>query len=333
MQVAIPEFDGRLITVPFSFKEPGPDGVPVYRADPERAARVAGIALGYARLRAIPNAEKRLAIVLSSYPTKHSRVGNAVGLDTPASAVALLAALKDAGYDVGDVPTDGDTLIHTLIAAGGHDVEWLTEEQLANAPIRVPGASYRAVVRGNSAGPAGRDDPALGRAARRALRRQRRDRAGRPALRQRHADDPAAARLRREPDRHLPRPGPAAVAPLPGRVPLARRQRGRRHPPRQARHAGVAARQGARPVRRRARRTPCSATCRWSTRSSSTTRARAPRPSGGVTPRSSTTWCRRWPAPTRTATWPSWSNSSTSTPPSPRSTREGARRCGRRSGP
>ena len=45
MQVAIPEFDGRLISVPFSFKEPGPDGVPVYVADAERAARVAGIAV------------------------------------------------------------------------------------------------------------------------------------------------------------------------------------------------------------------------------------------------------------------------------------------------
>lgn len=31
MQVAIPEFDGRLITVPFSFKEDGPDGVGVRR--------------------------------------------------------------------------------------------------------------------------------------------------------------------------------------------------------------------------------------------------------------------------------------------------------------
>jgi len=143
MQVAIPEFDGRLVSVPFSFKETGADGVPTYVADPERAARVAGIALGYARLRRIPNAAKRLAIVLSSYPTRHSRVGNAVGLDTPASAVALLAALRDAGYTVGGYPEDGDTLIHRLIAAGGHDVEWLTDEQLAAAPIRVPGRVYR----------------------------------------------------------------------------------------------------------------------------------------------------------------------------------------------
>ncbi|OLE21784.1 MAG: cobaltochelatase subunit CobN [Actinobacteria bacterium 13_1_20CM_3_71_11] len=144
MQVAIPEFDGRLIGVPFSFKETGPDGVPVYVADPERAARVAGIALGYARLRRIPNQDKRVAIVLSSYPTKHARVGNAVGLDTPASAVALLRALRTAGYRVDEFPEDSDALIHTLIAAGGHDTEWLTEEQLAAAPIRVPAARYEA---------------------------------------------------------------------------------------------------------------------------------------------------------------------------------------------
>jgi cobaltochelatase CobN len=144
MQVAIPEFDGRLITVPFSFKEEGPDGIPRYAADPERAARLAGIAVRHARLARIPNAAKRVAVMLSSYPTKHSRVGNAVGLDTPASAVALLRAMRQAGYDLGDgFPEDGDTLIHALIAAGGHDTEWLTEDQLRAAPARVSLAAYR----------------------------------------------------------------------------------------------------------------------------------------------------------------------------------------------
>ena len=144
MQVAIPEFDGRVITVPFSFKEEGPDGIPRYAADPERAARLAGIAVRHARLARTPNAAKRVAIMLSSYPTKHSRVGNAVGLDTPASAVALLRAMREAGYDLGDgFPEDGDTLIHALIAAGGHDTEWLTEDQLRAAPARVPLAAYR----------------------------------------------------------------------------------------------------------------------------------------------------------------------------------------------
>jgi cobaltochelatase CobN len=143
MQVAIPEFDGRLITVPFSFKEMTDAGVPVYIADIERAARVAGIAVAHARLRHLPNASKKLALVLSSYPTKHSRVGNAVGLDTPASAVRLLSALRSAGYSLDDFPEDGDELVHTLIAAGGHDVEWLTEEQLRAATARVPLADYR----------------------------------------------------------------------------------------------------------------------------------------------------------------------------------------------
>ncbi|MGW7241303.1 cobaltochelatase subunit CobN [Streptomyces sp. NPDC054804] len=144
MQVAIPEFDGRLITVPFSFKEQGRDDVPVYVADPERAGRVAGIALRHARLKHKPNADKRVALVFTAYPTKHSRVGNAVGLDTPASAVRVLDALKASGYGVTEYPSGGDELIHRLIEAGGHDVEWLTEEQLASAPARVPLADYRA---------------------------------------------------------------------------------------------------------------------------------------------------------------------------------------------
>ncbi|MEU6363987.1 cobaltochelatase subunit CobN [Streptomyces albidoflavus] len=148
-QIAVPEFDGRLITVPFSFKELDADGLPVYVADTERAARVAGTAVRHARLRHLPNAEKRLALVLSAYPTKHSRIGNAVGLDTPASAVALLRRLIAEGYDFGDeaIPGlesgDGDELIYALIEAGGHDQDWLTEEQLARNPVRIPAADYR----------------------------------------------------------------------------------------------------------------------------------------------------------------------------------------------
>ncbi|MEU1183731.1 cobaltochelatase subunit CobN [Streptomyces sp. NPDC005820] len=148
-QIAVPEFDGRLITVPFSFKEIDADGLPAYVADPERAARVAGIAVRHARLRHIPPGEKRLALVLSAYPTKHSRIGNAVGLDTPASAVALLRRLREEGYDFGgaDIPGlasgDGDELIRALIEAGGHDQDWLTEEQLARNPVRIPAADYR----------------------------------------------------------------------------------------------------------------------------------------------------------------------------------------------
>ncbi|MFF5294077.1 cobaltochelatase subunit CobN [Paractinoplanes globisporus] len=144
-QVAIPEFDGRIITVPFSFKELDEDGLSVYVADEERAARVAGIAVAHARLRHVPPAERRIVLMLSAYPTKHSRIGNAVGLDTPASTVALLAALKDHGYRIGSFGEyDGDGLIHALIAAGGQDPDWLTDEQLSGNPVRIPGARYAA---------------------------------------------------------------------------------------------------------------------------------------------------------------------------------------------
>ncbi|MDX1888065.1 cobaltochelatase subunit CobN [Mycolicibacterium sp. 050158] len=150
-QIAIPEFDGRIITAPFSFKEIDEDGLPHYVADPERCARVAGIAVNHARLRRVPNAEKKLALVLSAYPTKHSRVGNAVGLDTPASTVRLLHRLAEQGYDVGDgfgvldiadETEAGDRLIHTLIAAGGQDQDWLTAGQLTDAHVKVTAAQY-----------------------------------------------------------------------------------------------------------------------------------------------------------------------------------------------
>ena len=160
-QVAIPEFDGRIITVPFSFKETNADGLPTYVADHERCCRVAEIALNHARLRHIPAAQRRIAIVLSAYPTKHSRIGNAVGLDTPVSVIRLLREMRAAGYDLGapgEIPgtglldpvdgehpdtTAGNALIHALISAGGQDPEWLTAEQLSGQPVRIAADVYR----------------------------------------------------------------------------------------------------------------------------------------------------------------------------------------------
>ncbi|WP_420879614.1 cobaltochelatase subunit CobN [Rhodococcus sp. (in: high G+C Gram-positive bacteria)] len=152
-QVAVPEFDGRLITVPFSFKEIDADGLTAYVPDAERAARVAGIAVRHARLRRIPNPDKKIALMLSAYPTKHARIGNAVGLDTPASAIDLLTAMREHGYDLGPADgddalpglaaQDGDALIHALIAAGGQDPDWLTADQLEGNPIRISAARYR----------------------------------------------------------------------------------------------------------------------------------------------------------------------------------------------
>jgi cobaltochelatase CobN len=134
-QVAIPEFDGRLLAGVISFKERDGAGVARYVPDRERCARVARLAVRHARLRTLER--PRIVVLLTSFPTKHARVGMAVGLDTPASALELLAALG-----VEHEFADGDALMHALIAAGGHDPEFLTDAQLAAAPLRMAVAEY-----------------------------------------------------------------------------------------------------------------------------------------------------------------------------------------------
>ncbi|HEX3538940.1 MAG TPA: cobaltochelatase subunit CobN, partial [Acidimicrobiales bacterium] len=149
MGVAIPEFDGRIISVPFSFKETVDDGdtlgtaVTAYRAVPDRARRVAGVALRHARLRRLPPAERRVAIVLSAYPTRRGRLGNAVALDTPASVIALLHRLRGAGYRVERIPDDGDALMAEIIDAFSYEKETLTAAQLGRAAGRLDGPAYR----------------------------------------------------------------------------------------------------------------------------------------------------------------------------------------------
>lgn len=150
MNVAFPEFDGRIITVPVSFKEETPsDGKGLsaarmqrYVAQPDRMDYLARLAARHAALRRKANADKRIAIILSNYPTKDARIGNAVGLDTPASAVNLLRALKDAGYRVEDIPADGDELVQRIIRRCSNDTDTLTEEQLRLAAGHVERRAY-----------------------------------------------------------------------------------------------------------------------------------------------------------------------------------------------
>ncbi len=156
-QVAIPEFDGRIIGGPICFKEREEEGSPVgtavprYVPDAERCDRLAGLVVRHAKLRtakagqpagADANTGKKIAIVLTAFPTKHARIGMAVGLDTPASAIRLLHALKADGIAVDNIPADGDALMHELIEAGGHDPEFITEQHLIDAKLRISQADY-----------------------------------------------------------------------------------------------------------------------------------------------------------------------------------------------
>jgi len=122
MNVALPEIDGRILSRAVSFKAPlGRDpeteaDLVGYRPVADRIAFVADLARNWARLRARPAAERRVALVLANYPNRDGRIGNGVGLDTPASVVAILRALTEAGYRIADAPEDGEALIRRLLA-------------------------------------------------------------------------------------------------------------------------------------------------------------------------------------------------------------------------
>jgi cobaltochelatase CobN len=134
MNVALPEFDGRIITTAVSFKntlahDPALQTPVVrYQPRPDRIDHVADLACNWVRLRHTASAVKRVAILLANYPSKNARVGNAVGLDTPASLHDLLLALRAAGYDLGPgpLPANGQVLIEALIAASIQDPEFAT---------------------------------------------------------------------------------------------------------------------------------------------------------------------------------------------------------------
>lgn len=132
INVALPECDGRVISVPISFKENHR-----YVPDPQRVARVADFARRLALLRTTPNGEKRIAIVLSNAGGKAQRVGGAVGLDTPASLLRCLVDLRAAGYDVGALPASAAELMENLLARGCYDerhpLDPLTLERMPRA--------------------------------------------------------------------------------------------------------------------------------------------------------------------------------------------------------
>ncbi len=129
MNVALPEIDGRLLGTVAGFKENGgliPEAqfnVKRLAPDLSQIAYVAEWALRWSGLRELANAEKKIAVILSNYPNRDGRIGNGVGLDTPASTVNLLRALRAEGYFVEPVPEDGEELMQWLQAGTTNDPE------------------------------------------------------------------------------------------------------------------------------------------------------------------------------------------------------------------
>ena len=147
MNVVLPEFDGRIITVPVSFKARAAgmsNEMVEYEPLSDRVARVAGLAARFARLKRMRNVDKRVAFIFTNSNSKASQIGNAVGLDAPASLMQILRAMADAGYRIDQLPENGTALIHALIDRCAYDNTYLTAEQLTHAAGRVPAAQYAA---------------------------------------------------------------------------------------------------------------------------------------------------------------------------------------------
>ncbi|MDX1434449.1 MAG: cobaltochelatase subunit CobN, partial [Gammaproteobacteria bacterium] len=81
------------------------------------------------------------ALVLANYPNRDGRLGNGVGLDTPAGTLQALEALEAAGYSTGRLPESGQALIERL--AAGPTNALAARERRSGGEI-YPLAEYRA---------------------------------------------------------------------------------------------------------------------------------------------------------------------------------------------
>jgi cobaltochelatase CobN len=123
-QCALPELDGRIFSGVTLFREPLTGSTIHHHPGCEvRCDAVADHAARWHRLQSLPNEKKRIAILLSNYPTSEGRIGNGVGLDTPESTIRLLRALNTAGYETGSLPADAGDLMRRLLSRVTNDFD------------------------------------------------------------------------------------------------------------------------------------------------------------------------------------------------------------------
>jgi cobaltochelatase CobN len=140
MHVVLPELDGRILAGAVAFKDPlAPQDALAFtalasRPEPDRVAIVADRIAALARLCALPRGDRRVAILMPDYPGAAGRNGYAVGLDVPASVLALLEDLKDAGYGVSEAPKNSRELLDALASGDAKLPLERCEELLARVP-------------------------------------------------------------------------------------------------------------------------------------------------------------------------------------------------------
>ncbi|WP_324752540.1 cobaltochelatase subunit CobN [Roseovarius sp. Pro17] len=122
MNVVMPEVDGRIFAGVVSFKAPGKKDPDLqfsrfaHGADADRIGAVADRVLAWHRLAKTPPHNRKLALVLSTYPGREDQIAHAVGLDALASVEGMLQTLADAGYTVSSDTGFGKSLPRQSIA-------------------------------------------------------------------------------------------------------------------------------------------------------------------------------------------------------------------------
>ncbi|AMN43911.1 cobaltochelatase subunit CobN [Rhodoplanes sp. Z2-YC6860] len=120
MHVVLPELDGRVLAGAIAFKNQSAPleglsfAATANQPEPDRVAMVADRVAALVKLRTTPREERRIAVLMPDYPGASGRTGYAVGLDVPASVLALLDDLAQAGYPVGDIPGSSKELLDEL---------------------------------------------------------------------------------------------------------------------------------------------------------------------------------------------------------------------------
>ena len=143
LQVVMPELDGRLTTRPCAFREHQMTAPDLGAAVPSQVPDLEGIhwliehSERWITLRQTENSQRRVAMVLANYPVRDGRVANGVGLDTPASCVAMLHWLKRSGHNLGTapLPSSGDVLMQTLLQGRTNSPEGLHRPALDYLPL------------------------------------------------------------------------------------------------------------------------------------------------------------------------------------------------------
>jgi cobaltochelatase CobN len=148
MHIVLPELDGRVLAGAIAFKDPLPAQRELAftalasRPEADRVEMVAARITALIRLRTLARGQRTVAVLMPDYPGAPGRTGYAVGLDVPASVLALLDDLAAAGYAVADAPRDVLALLAALDAGADDCALTLTQYETLLGEIS-PAAAAR----------------------------------------------------------------------------------------------------------------------------------------------------------------------------------------------